>query len=148
MGSTPPLSKRMNTRAISCGGKLESWFSGEFELIEQFLHETSRKIVKTPKFVSFTWMKQRTSLWWGTYWRSKGWRDSLRCLEISIQIWWRYSTQTFNSFVIFSTLMWRGGHWNHQWGLDCHNWIKILWIKNLFPPVDRDRLCAWLVLAS
>ena len=38
---------------------MESWFSGESELIEKFLHETSRKIVNTPKLVSFTWMKQQ-----------------------------------------------------------------------------------------
>jgi len=59
MGSTPPSFKRMKTRRVKCGGKLESRFSGESELIEKFLHETSRKIVNTPKLVSFTWMKQQ-----------------------------------------------------------------------------------------
>jgi len=59
MGSTPLSSKRMKIRAIRNAGKLESWFSGESELIEKFLHETSRKIVNTPKLVSFTWMKQQ-----------------------------------------------------------------------------------------
>jgi len=38
---------------------VESWFSGESKLIEKFLHETSWKIVNTPKLVSFTWMKQQ-----------------------------------------------------------------------------------------
>ena len=37
----------------------ESWFSGESKLIDKFLHETSRKIVNTPKLVSFSWMKQQ-----------------------------------------------------------------------------------------
>ena len=58
MASTPPSSKRMKTRAVRSGGKLEGWFSEESELIEKYLHETSRKIVNTPKLVSFTWMKQ------------------------------------------------------------------------------------------
>jgi len=59
MASTPPSSKRMKTRAIRSGGKLEGWFSGESELIDKYLHETSRKIVNTPKLVSFTWIKQQ-----------------------------------------------------------------------------------------
>jgi len=59
MASTPPSSKRIKTRAVRSGGKLEGWFSGESELIEKYLHETCRKIVNTPKFVSFTWMKQQ-----------------------------------------------------------------------------------------
>jgi len=49
----------MNTRAVRSGGKLEGWFSGESELINKYLHETSMKIVNTPKLVSFTWMKQQ-----------------------------------------------------------------------------------------
>jgi len=57
MESTPPSSKRMKTRVVRSGGKLESWFSGESELIETFLHETSRKVVNTPKLFSFNWMK-------------------------------------------------------------------------------------------
>jgi len=55
----PPSAKRMKTRAVRSGGKLEGWFSGEPELINKYLHETSRKIVNTPKLVSFTWMKQQ-----------------------------------------------------------------------------------------
>jgi len=59
MASTPPSSKRMKTRVVRSGGKLECWFLGESELIDKYLHETSRKIVNTPKLVSFTWMKQQ-----------------------------------------------------------------------------------------
>jgi len=59
MAATPPSAKRMKTRAIRSGGKLEGWFSGESKLINKYLHETSRKIVNTPKLVSFTWMKQQ-----------------------------------------------------------------------------------------
>jgi len=46
--------KMMKTRAVRSGGKLEGWFSGESELINKYLHETSRKIVNTPKLISFT----------------------------------------------------------------------------------------------
>jgi len=59
MASTSPSSKRIKTKAVRSGGKLEGWFSGELELIEKYLHEASRKIVNTPKLVSFTWMKQQ-----------------------------------------------------------------------------------------
>jgi len=59
MAATPPSSKRMKTRAVRSGEKLEGWFSRESELIDKYLHETSRKIVNTPKLVSFTWMKQQ-----------------------------------------------------------------------------------------
>jgi len=51
--------KRMKTGAIRSGGKLEGWFSGIFELINKYLYETIRKIVNTPKLVSFTWKKQQ-----------------------------------------------------------------------------------------
>jgi len=54
MARTPPSTKRMKTRAVRSGRKLEGWFSGESELIDKYLHETSRKSVSTPKFVSFT----------------------------------------------------------------------------------------------
>jgi len=59
MASTPPSSKIMKTRAVRSGVKLEGWFLGELELIDKYLHETSRKSVNTPKLVSFTWMKQQ-----------------------------------------------------------------------------------------
>jgi len=59
MAGTPPSAKRMKTRIVRSGGKLEGWFSGESELINKYLHETSRKSVNTLKLVSFTWMKQQ-----------------------------------------------------------------------------------------
>jgi len=59
MESTAPSSKRMKTRAVKSGGKLKSWFAGETKLIEKYLHETSRKIINTPKLISFSWMKQQ-----------------------------------------------------------------------------------------
>jgi len=45
MDSTPPSSKRIKTRAVRRGGRLEAWFSGEDEKIEKYLHETSRKAI-------------------------------------------------------------------------------------------------------
>jgi len=59
MTATPPSSKRMKTRVVRSSGKLGGWFSRESELIGKYLHEISRKIVSTPKLVSFTWMKQQ-----------------------------------------------------------------------------------------
>jgi len=59
MAATPPSSKRMKTRVVRSGVKLEGWFSGESELIDKYVHETSRKIVHTLKLVSFTSMKQQ-----------------------------------------------------------------------------------------
>jgi len=58
MVGTPQSVTRMKTKVVRSGGKLEGWFSGEFELINKYLHETSRKSVNTPKLFSFTWMKQ------------------------------------------------------------------------------------------
>jgi len=58
MAGTAPSTKRMKSRAIKSGGKLEGWFSGDADLINKYLLETSRKSVNTPKMASFTWMKQ------------------------------------------------------------------------------------------
>jgi len=58
MVGTPRSAKRMKTRAVRSGGKIEGWFSGESEQINKFLLETSRKTINTPKLVSFIWMKQ------------------------------------------------------------------------------------------
>ena len=58
MESTPPSSKRMKTRAMRRSGKLESWFSSDPDLINKYLHETSRKVINTPKVVFFNWMKE------------------------------------------------------------------------------------------
>jgi len=41
MVGTPPSAKRMKTRAVRNGGKIEGWFSGESEQINKFLLETS-----------------------------------------------------------------------------------------------------------
>jgi len=59
MESTPPSSKRMKTRFVRSGGKLEIRFSGESKLIAKFMQETSRKIINTPNLVYFSWMKQQ-----------------------------------------------------------------------------------------
>jgi len=58
MVGTPPSSKRMKSRGVKSSGKLEGWFSGDTNLINKYLLETSKKNVNTPKVVSFTWMKQ------------------------------------------------------------------------------------------
>jgi len=53
MESTPPTSKRIKTRVVSSGGRLEGWFSGDNELIERYRFETSTKVINNPKVVSF-----------------------------------------------------------------------------------------------
>jgi len=60
MAGTPPLAKRMKSRVVKSVGKLEGWFSGDADLINKYLLETSSKSVSTPNMVSFTWMKQKT----------------------------------------------------------------------------------------
>jgi len=59
MAGTPPSTKRMKTKVVRSGGKIEGWFSGELEQINKFLLETSWKTINTPKLVSFIWMKQQ-----------------------------------------------------------------------------------------
>jgi len=59
MAGTPPSAKRMKSKVVKSGGKLEGWFSGDVNFINKYLLETSRKGVNTPKMVSFTWMKQQ-----------------------------------------------------------------------------------------
>ena len=59
MVGTPSSTKRMKTRAVRSGGKIEGWFSRESKQINKFLLETSRKTIYTPKLVSFIWMKQQ-----------------------------------------------------------------------------------------
>jgi len=41
MHSTPPTSKRIKTRVVRSGRRLEDWFSGDNELIERHRFETS-----------------------------------------------------------------------------------------------------------
>jgi len=48
----------MKTRAVKSGGRLKRWFSGEEEVIEKYLHETSRKVVNNPKLITFSWLKE------------------------------------------------------------------------------------------
>ena len=57
MESTPPTSKRVKTRAVRSGGRLEGWFSGDNYLIERYRFETSTKVINNPKVVSFNWLK-------------------------------------------------------------------------------------------
>jgi len=59
MARTLPSAKRMKSRVVKSVGKLESRFSGDVDLINKYLLETSRKSVNTPNMVSFTWMKQQ-----------------------------------------------------------------------------------------
>jgi len=59
MESTPPASKRIKTRAVRSGGRLEGWFSGDNELIERYRFETSTKVINNPKVVSFDWLKSQ-----------------------------------------------------------------------------------------
>ena len=56
MESTPPTSKRVKTRAVRFGGRVEGWFSGDNELIERYKFETSTKVINNPKVVSFDWL--------------------------------------------------------------------------------------------
>jgi len=57
MESTPPTSKRVKTRAVRSGGRLEGWFFEDNDLIERYRFETSTKVINNPKVVSFDWMK-------------------------------------------------------------------------------------------
>ena len=59
MESTPPTSKRVKTRAVRSGGRLESWFSGDTDLIEKYKYETSVKKINNPKVVCFDWLKSQ-----------------------------------------------------------------------------------------
>ena len=59
MDSTPPTSKRVKTRVVWSGGRLEGWFSGDNDLIERYRFETSTKVINNPKVVSFDWLKSQ-----------------------------------------------------------------------------------------
>ena len=59
MDSTPPTSKRVKTRAVRSGGRLEGWFSGDNDLIEKYRYETSLKKINNPKVVCFDWLKSQ-----------------------------------------------------------------------------------------
>ena len=59
MDSTPPTSKRVKTRVVRSGGRLEGWFSGDNDLIERYRFETSTKVINNPKVVCFDWLKSQ-----------------------------------------------------------------------------------------
>jgi len=59
MESTHPTSKRIKTRVVRSGGRLEGWFSRDNELIERYRFETSTKVINNPKVVSFDWLKSQ-----------------------------------------------------------------------------------------
>jgi len=59
MESTLPASKRIKTRDVRSGGRLEGWFSGDNELIERYRFKTSTKVINNPKVVSFNWLKSQ-----------------------------------------------------------------------------------------
>ena len=53
MESTPSTSKRVKTKAVRSGGRLEGLFSGDNDLIERYRYETSIKKINNPKVVCF-----------------------------------------------------------------------------------------------
>jgi len=59
MESTPPTSKRVKTRVVRSGGRLEGWFSGDNALIEKYRYETSIKKINNSKVVCFDWLKSQ-----------------------------------------------------------------------------------------
>ena len=59
MDSTPPTLKRVKTRAVRFGGRLEGWFSGDNDLIERYRFETSTKVINNPKVVCLDWLKSQ-----------------------------------------------------------------------------------------
>ena len=59
MESTPPTAKRVKTRVVRSGRRLEGWFSGDNDLIKKYRYETSIKKIKNPKVVCFDWLKSQ-----------------------------------------------------------------------------------------
>ena len=59
MDSTPSTLKRVKTRVVRSGGRLEGWFSGDNDLIERYRFETSTKVINNPKVVCFYWLKSQ-----------------------------------------------------------------------------------------
>ena len=59
MESTPPTSKIVKTKGVRSGGRLEGWFSGDNDLIEGYMYETSIKKINNPKVVCFDWLKSQ-----------------------------------------------------------------------------------------
>ena len=59
MDSTPPTLKRVKTRVVKSGGRLEGWFSVDNDLIEIYRFETSTKVRNNPKVVCLDWLKSQ-----------------------------------------------------------------------------------------
>jgi len=59
MDSTPPTSRRVKSKAVRSGGRLEGWYSGDNDLIERYRFETSTKVINNPKVVCFDWLKSQ-----------------------------------------------------------------------------------------
>jgi len=59
MESTPPSSKRMKNKNSKKEWKTRELFSSDLDLINKYLQETSRKMINTPKVISFKWLKEQ-----------------------------------------------------------------------------------------
>jgi len=59
MASSSHSPKWNKSRAIKRAGHLENWFSGDNDNIEKFMLEISRKVINTPKLLSFNWLKEQ-----------------------------------------------------------------------------------------
>jgi len=131
MDGTPPSAKRMKSKGVKSSGKLEGWFSGDVDLINKYLLETSRKSVKTPKVVFFTWMKQQKL-------------DSVRSILKEKRLK-RFLELTGNIYpdlvkVFYTNLQFNGDSLvSHVKDVDmvitsdvwsCSDWAKILWTED------------------
>jgi len=56
---SPRRKKYRATKGTTKAGHLETWFSGDNEKIESFLHEMNIKVFYTPKLLSFNWLKEQ-----------------------------------------------------------------------------------------
>ena len=59
MDSTPPTLRRVKSRAVRSGGRLEGWFSSDNDLIERYRFETSTKVINNRKVVCFDWLESQ-----------------------------------------------------------------------------------------
>jgi len=131
MDGTPPSAKRMKSKGVKSSGKLEGWFSGDVDLINKYLLETSRKSVETPKVVFFTWMKQQKL-------------DSVRSILKEKRLK-RFLELTGNIYpdlvkVFYTNLQFNGDSLvSHVKDVDmvitsdvwsCSDWAKILWTED------------------
>jgi len=56
---SPKRNKSCSIKGTTRAGHLETWLSGENEKNESFRHEMSRKVINTPKLLSFNWLKEK-----------------------------------------------------------------------------------------